>query len=63
MFFESSKSREEAKHLNMGVSKISDQIPIKIKMPNPTQKPSASSNAPSQDLEDIYILFTFKFKI
>ena len=63
MFFESSKSREKAKHRNMGVSKISDQISIKIKMPNPNKKAPASSKAPSQDLEDIDVLCTLKIKI
>ena len=47
----------------MGVSKISDQISIKIKMPNPNKEAPASSKAPSQDLEDIDVLCTLKIKI
>ena len=33
---------------NMGISKTNDHIQIKIKMPNPSQEPSASSNAPNK---------------
>ena len=46
----------------MGVSKTSDHIKIKIKMPNPSQEPPASSKAPNEDLKDINILCTFKIK-
>ena len=37
---------ERAKNWNMGVSKTSDNAKIKIKIPNPSQDPSASSEAP-----------------
>ena len=47
----------------MGVSKTSDHIQIKIKMPNPSQEPPASSKAPNEDLEDMDVLCTFKIKI
>ena len=47
----------------MGVSKTSDYIQIKIKMPNPSQEPQASSKAPNDDLKDLDVLWTFKFKI
>ena len=47
----------------MGVSKTSDHIQIKIKMPNPSQEPPASSKAPNEDLKDMDVLCTFKFKI
>ena len=47
----------------MGVSKTSDHIQIKIKMPNPSHEAPASSKAPNQDLKDIYVLCTFKLKI
>ena len=47
----------------MGVSKTSDHIQIKIKMPNPSQEPPASSKAPNEDLKDIDVLYTFKIKI
>ena len=47
----------------MGVSRTSDHIQIKIKMPNTSQEPWASSKDPSQDLEDMDVLCTFKVKI
>ena len=47
----------------MGVSKTSDHIQIKIKMPNSNQEPPASSKAPNQDLKDMDVLCTFKIKI
>ena len=47
----------------MGVSKTSDQILIKIKMPNSSQVPPASSKAPDEDLKDMNVLSTFKTKI
>ena len=49
--------------LNMGVSKTSDNIQMKIKIPNPLQEPQASSKAPSQDFEDMDVLWTVKIKI
>ena len=47
----------------MGVSKTSDDIQIKIKMPNPSQEPPAFSKAPNEDLKDMDVLWTFKIKI
>ena len=47
----------------MSISKTSNQIQIKIKMPNTSQEPWASSKDPSQDLEDMDVLCTFKVKI
>ena len=47
----------------MGVSKTSDHIQIKIKMPNPSQEPSGSYKAPNKDLKDKEVLWTFKIKI
>ena len=47
----------------MGVSKTSDHIQIKIKMPNPSQEPPASSKTPNEDLKDMDVLCTFKIKI
>ena len=44
----------------MGVSKTTDHIQIKIKMPNPSQEPPASSKAQNQDLNDMEVLCTFK---
>ena len=38
---------------DLGVSKTSDHIQIKVKMPNPSQEHPASSNTPNQDLKDI----------
>ena len=63
MFFAPSKSRERAKIWIMGVSKTSDHIQIKIKMPNPGQEPPASSNAPNKVIKDINVLCTFTIKI
>ena len=47
----------------MVVSNTSDHIQIKIKMPNPSQEPPASSKAPKGDLKDMAVLCTFKIKI
>ena len=46
-----------------GVSMTSDHIQIKIKMPNPSQEPLASSKAPNEDLKDMDVLCTFEIKI
>ena len=48
---------------NMGVSKTSDHIQIKIKMQNQSQEPPVSLYAPNQDLEDKDILCIFKINI
>ena len=47
----------------MGVPKTSDYMQIRIRMPNPSHKPPASSKAPNQDLKDMDVLCTFKMKI
>ena len=47
----------------MGVSKISDHIQIKIKIPNPSEEPPASSKDPNEDLKDMGVLCIFKIKI
>ena len=47
----------------MVVSKTSDHIQIKIKIPNPSQEPLTSSKAPNDNLEDMDVLCTFKIKI
>ena len=47
----------------MGIRKTSDHIKIKIKMPDPSQDPPASSKAPNKDLKDMDVLCTFKIKI
>ena len=47
----------------MGVSKTSDHFQIKIRMPNPSEEPPASSKAPNEDLKDMDVLCTFKIKI
>ena len=44
----------------MCVSKTSDHIQIKVKLPNPTQKLPVSSTAPNEDLKDIDVLCTLK---
>ena len=52
-----------AKISNMGLSKTSDHIQIKIKMPNSSQEPPVSSKAPNEDLKYMDVLFTFKIRI
>ena len=47
----------------MGVSKTSDHIQIKMKIPNPSKKYPASSKTPNEDLKDNEVLCTFKMKI
>ena len=63
MFFVPYKSRYRAKIQIMGISKTSDNIQIKMKLPNPSQEPPASSESPNHDLGDIGVLCTFKMKI
>ena len=57
------KIKLESQNQIIGVSKTSDYIQIKIKMPNQNQEPSASSIAPNDDLKDMDVLCTFKIKI
>ena len=52
-----------AKIQNMGLSKTSDHIQIKIKSSNPSQEPLASSKAPNQDFKDMGTFCTFKIKV
>ena len=47
----------------MGVSKTSNHIQIKIKWPNSSQEPPATTKAPNQDIKDMGVLCTFKVKI
>ena len=63
MFFAPTKSRKRTKIQIMVVSKTSEYIQIKIKMPNPSQEPPASSKSPNEDLKDMDVLCTFKIKI
>ena len=63
MFFAPLELRRSAKIWTIGVSKTSDHIQIKIKMPNPGQELPASFKAPSQDLKDMDVLCTYKIKI
>ena len=60
MFFALSKSRQRFRIPSIGVSKISDHIQIKIKMPNPNHEPSASSKAPNEDKKDVLCNFEIK---
>ena len=62
IFFAPSKSRWRAKIWIMCVSKTSDHIGIKIKMPYPSQEPP-SSKALNQDLRDMDVLCPFNIKI
>ena len=63
MFFTPSKSREGAKICIIVVSKTSDNIQIKIKMPNPSQEPPVSFKAPNVDFKDMDVLCNFIIKI
>ena len=63
MFFPPLKSIWRAKVLNMGVARTSDNIQIKIQIPNTSQEPSASSKVPNEDSKDMDILCTFKINI
>ena len=47
----------------MDLSKTSDHIQIKIKMPSTSQEPPASSIAPNKDFKDMDSLCTFRIKI
>ena len=47
----------------MGEPKTSDHIPMKIKMPNASQEPQASSKVPNHDLKDMDVIYTFKIKM
>ena len=57
------KIKIEGQNSNMGLKKTSDHIQIKIKMPNPSKEPPASSKDPNEDLKDIDNLCTFKIKM
>ena len=37
-----------------------DHIQMKVKIPNPSKEPQASSDGPNQDLKDMDVLCTFK---
>ena len=63
MFSAPSKSRQIPKIRYMGVSENSAHIKIKIKMPNLSQEPPASSEAPSLELEDMVVLCIFKIQV
>ena len=47
----------------MDVPKTFHHIHIKIKMPNTSQEPPASSNVMDEDFKDMDVLGTFKIKI
>ena len=49
------KIKVESQNLDQGTKKTTDQIKIKIKMPNPSKETPVSSKAPSQDLEDMNV--------
>ena len=57
------KIKKRNKIQNIGLSKTSDHIQIKIKIPNPSYDPPASPKAQILDLKDIGVLCTFKLKI
>ena len=47
----------------MGVSKTSEHIQMKIKMPNPSHNHPALAKAPNQDLKNMGVLCTFEIKV
>ena len=47
----------------IGVSKTSDPIQNKIKIPNSSQEPPASSKALYQDLKEVEVLWTFQIHL
>ena len=53
----------ESKIRIMSVSKTSDHMQIKIKIPNPSKELPAFSKASNQDLKHMDVLCTFKIKI
>ena len=55
-----SKSRHRFRIWDMGVSKTSDYIQVKIKMQNFSQEPAASSKVPNQHLKHMDALCTIK---
>ena len=63
MFFASSKSRHIAKILIIDISKTNDHVQIKIKIPNTSQEPPASSKAQNEDSKDMDGLCTFKIRV
>ena len=54
--------KTESQILEHGYIKDQWHIQIKIKMPNPSQEPPASSKAPNKDSKDMDVLSTFKIK-
>ena len=49
--------------MNMGVSKTSDHIEIKIKIQNPSQESPVFSEAPNEDFKDINVFCILKIEI
>ena len=43
----------------MGISKTSDNIQIKMKLPNPSQEPPASSESQNEDLKDMDAVYLY----
>ena len=63
MFFLPSKSSQGEKISIMGVSKTTDPIKVKIKIPLPREEPPVSIKTTIQDFKDMSVLCTFKIKI
>ena len=47
----------------MGISKASDHIQIKIKIPNPNKESAVSPKALNKDWKDMDVLYSIKIKI
>ena len=57
------KIKIESQNSDLGISKTSDHIQIKIMIPNPSQEPPMPSKALNQNLKDMDVLCTSKMKI
>ena len=57
------KIKIQSQNSDHGCMKTSDHIQIRIKMPNSSQEPPASSKAPNQYLKDMDVLCTLRIMI
>ena len=57
------QNKDWAKIPKMGISKTSDHIQIKIRLPHSSEEPPASSKDPNDDLIDMDVLCIFKIKL
>ena len=57
------QNQDQAKIRNIGVSKTSDHIQIKIKMPTPSGEPPTPHQSPQSGLKGHDVFCTFKIKV